>query len=136
VKKQGPSVLLRIDPSLDDASYTATKKIVAELKDRGINANITDSDCYNAIRGSYDNAVYCSESGADTASFEVDDSYGSGKAYNYKSFTASYNANSGRARLIMTVHPNSKGNTTYDNKLFGTFKDQIDFLLMQGVTFE
>ena len=136
VKKQGASVLLRIDPSLDDASYTQTKKIVAELKARGINANITDSACYSALSGSYDNVVYCTDSASDTVSFDFDDSYGSGKAYDYKSFAASYNSNSGSSRLIMTVHPNSKGNTTYDNRLFGTFKDQIDFLTMQGVTFE
>ena len=134
VAKQGPSVLLRIDPSLDDSSYTATKKVVAELKNRGISANITNSACYSALSGSYDNVVYCTYSGADTCSFEFDDTYTSGKMVEYKQFTASYNGASG-SRLVMTMHPNSKGSATYDDRLFGTFKDQLDFLIMQGVTF-
>ena len=136
VAKKGPSVLLRIDPSLDDSSYTQTKKIVKELKNRGINANITNSACYSTLSGSYENAVYCTESGADTCNFEFNDTYISGKMVDYKQFTASYNANSGRSRLIMTIHPNTKGTTKYDDNLFNTFKDQIDFLTMQGVTFE
>ena len=136
VAKQGPSVLLRIDPSSDDGSYTVTKKVVSALKDRGISANITDQTCATALSASYSNVAYCSETASDNCNFEFDDTYVSGKMVEYKRFVASYGSSSGNSRLIMTFHPATKNNSAYDERQLYTFIDQIEYMIMQGAQFE
>lgn len=115
-----------------DGNYTATKTIVGYLNSLGITASITNQTVYDSLKNSYD-VEYCSTTSSDTCSFEFDDIHSSASgAYmvDYKQFAAAYKAASGNSKLLMTIHPENK-----HERLYLIFKDQINYLLNNGVEF-